>query len=129
MKPLDTSDEAYELHNATSSPRPDLTGEVDAEEPLLPRYERHPAPLSKSQLTYRTTRTTRGARFKRALACLCVSLLIIIPTMGLAGCWVGRDTLEKVRQWDKIPPEWKEWLESNVPLGKPAADPGHFPTE
>lgn len=99
-------------------------------EPLLPRYERHeqsPIPVS---LHPQVTRVGRKNRFRRIVTCLCVGIMVLLPMAALAGCWFGRMTLDRVRDWDQLPAEWREWLDQVKPKGgHEHADHENFPTE
>lgn len=101
----------------------------NASEPLLPRYElRSPHPTDSSPFQTQRTRQKRN-RFKAAIGCLCLGLALVVPTTALAGCLYGRETLESVRaldQWDKIPEDWRAWLNKVVP---PKGNEGAFPTQ
>lgn len=54
--------------------------------------------------------------------------MIGIPWLALSACYFGRTTLERVRTWEQVPVEWKEWLGKVVP-GEYGVDLGNFPTE
>lgn len=124
----------YELSHLPSSR---LGADVDADadsEPLLPVY----SPTSSSPPTaakplsphQRHLLHTRQSRMGRALKCLCLSLLIVIPTMGLLGCAFGERAVKRVKGWDQVPDEWKVWL-GDILADKAGghADYGMFPTE
>lgn len=121
MKPQELAAEDYELSD-TSSPRGQDV------EPLLPRYERHEGSSSRTTITpLRSPSERRRARFRHAVSCLCLCLLIIVPSFGFMGCWFGKQTIDKVKTWDQLPPDWKEWLEQYAP--NKGADHVNFPTE
>ena len=120
MKPDNSAAEAedYELQVTQSS----------ANEPLLPRYEAHANDDVKShQFGARRAGRSSSGRFRRAVGCVCLVLAVVVPLTALVGCWYGRTTLDKVRTWDQLPPEWREWLDQVAP--KHGADHGSFPTE
>ncbi|ORX38214.1 histidine phosphatase superfamily [Kockovaella imperatae] len=118
------NEEGYEL-------RTPLRGEDD--EPLLPRYERTTHSdsshhTSHAQQLSRQLEIRRHSRFRRAVSCLCLALFIVIPSFGLAGCWFGREAINRAKQWEQLPEEWKSWLNQIAP-GKAAPDPGNFPVD
>jgi hypothetical protein len=121
MKPGNSAadPEDYELQETHSS----------AQEPLLPRYEVHPHndDTKSSPFTTRRPNRSRSSQFRRAVGCVCLVLAITVPFTALLGCWYGRTTLDKVRTWEQLPPEWREWLNQVAP--KHGADHGSFPTE
>lgn len=117
MKPADPSPaEDYELQPTHS-----------ANEPLLPRYEARLGADDVKTIPLSLRHPTRAARFRRAVGCICLVLAVIVPMSALMGCWYGRVTLDKVRSWDQLPPDWREWLDQVAP--KQSADHGSFPTE
>lgn len=116
MKPQESSGDDYEL-------TPSGQTYTDSAEPLLPRYERHDTPLVIGRSSYER----RKSRFRRTVSCLCLTVMIAVPTFGFMGCYFGETTLDKIRSWDQVPPEWKEWLNQYGP--KQAADHANFPTK
>jgi hypothetical protein len=128
---LSPSNESYELHptqNTNPSEALDSTSE-----PLLPRYERHsPSNPSASPHTIHQINKRRN-RVVPAIRCLLISLLILVPTFGLVGCYFGRGFMGKLRGWDRwedVPDGvkiWLEGLEGMVP--HPGAAHEVFPTE
>ena len=119
MKPEDLAQaENYELHS--------VSPETDSE-PLLPRYERHEQ--SPHSLSLHHARAGRKSRFRRVVVCLCMGMMVLVPMAALAGCWFGRMTLDRVRTWDQLPPEWREWLDQVTPKGGAHADHENFPTK
>ncbi|ORY32143.1 putative phytase [Naematelia encephala] len=103
------------------------TSLADADEPLLPRYEQHlhhagtPSPHARHELA------KRHSRFRRSLACMCLSVMVFVPWLGLAACFFGRTTVQRVKGWDRVPGDWKQWLDKVVP-GSQAYN-GMFPTD
>jgi hypothetical protein len=99
-----------------------------ASDPLLPRYEQH-KPSDHLSPHVRHELHKRHSRFRRAVSCVCVCLLVLVPTIALGACFLGR--LERVKQrnkWESMPDEVKEWLEA---FGGTHALPntGVFPTK
>jgi hypothetical protein len=97
------------------------------DEPLLPRYEIKPGPNVTSP-NQRHELAKRHSAFRRSLSCLCLGLIIAVPSLALAACYFGRTTLERVRSWEQVPEEVKEWLDKVVPGGL-GPDHAAFPIE
>ncbi|WVF67719.1 hypothetical protein IAT40_002478 [Kwoniella sp. CBS 6097] len=102
----------------------------EASDPLLPSYDEHkPAfPASAPSLHRQAEIRRRHGKFRRALSCLCLSLVVALPTLALIGCYYGNDGIEKVRSWDQLPQDVKEWLDEVVPA-RVKVDHGAFPTD
>ncbi|WWC90320.1 uncharacterized protein L201_005253 [Kwoniella dendrophila CBS 6074] len=118
------AEEDYELSTASQS-----------SDPLLPSYDDHnnlhgqqndkpyfPSPHRQLQIN------RKRSQFRKFLSCFCLSLIIVLPSLGLLGCYFGKDGLAKVKNWDQIPPDVKDWLDEILPL-KQKADHGAFPTD
>ena len=113
--------ENYELNPVNS----DNDTDIDSE-PLLPRYERHD---QSSPISQQHAARQRKHGLRRVVVFLCAGLLVLVPLAALAGCWFGRMTLDRVRTWDQLPPEWKEWLEQVKSQGGVKPDHENFPTK
>jgi len=107
--------EDYELHPLS----PDA-------EPLLPQYSSldssSPSPTTSSSLGKprqspheRHELAIRHSAFRRSLSCLCLAVFLTVPSSGLAVCYFGRTTLDRVRSWEQVPTEVKQWLDKIVP--------------
>nr|XP_031863805.1 uncharacterized protein CI109_000447 [Kwoniella shandongensis]KAA5530877.1 hypothetical protein CI109_000447 [Kwoniella shandongensis] len=98
-------------------------------DPLLPTYEQHTGSKPASPTPHqRLELNRRHSRFRRFLSCLCLSLIIAVPSLALAGCYLGRSTLDRVRTWDHLPQDFKDWLNEVVPAVA-KVDHGAFPTK
>ncbi|WVQ79561.1 hypothetical protein IAT38_001660 [Cryptococcus sp. DSM 104549] len=104
----------------------ELQASSGASDPLLPSYDEH-KPFGHSPYQ-RLEGHRRASRFRRALGGFCVALLIIVPLLGLVTCYFGKTTLDKVRSWDQLPPDVKEWIDQVVPASA-HADHSAFPTD
>ena len=101
-------------------------------EPLLPQYQ----PASSSQSKHqpgpspheRHQSAIRHSAFRRALTCMCLAVILAVPSLALAACYFGRTTLDRVKSWEQVPGDVKDWLDRVVP-GKVGADHGAFLTE
>ncbi|WWC71201.1 uncharacterized protein I206_105154 [Kwoniella pini CBS 10737] len=94
-------------------------------DPLLPSYDEHkphfPSPHQRLEMS------RRHSRCRGFMTCVCLSLIIVVPSLALVGCYFGRDGLDTVKGWDQLPPDVKEWLDGVLPVGK-KTDHGAFPT-
>lgn len=59
---------------------------------------------------------------------MCLAVILAVPSLALAACYFGRTTLDRVKSWEQLPGDVKDWLDKVVP-GKVGADHGAFPTE
>jgi hypothetical protein len=110
-------EEDYELQ--TTSP---------ANEPLLPRYDPKSPSLSPYQQVQYARRRNRACS---TVLCLWATLMPLVLTSALLGCWFGRQTLDNVRgwqAWEQMPQDVKDWLDKVAPY-QHIADHGSFPTE
>lgn len=112
----------------------------EADEPLLPRYERKPAGSSSSSSIHQNHGTSphqalqnnrRRSRACGVFWCLWAFFVPLVLGLALVGCYFGRKTLDNVRGWEAwegVPQEVKDWLESVAP---PSAEQqtGYFPTQ
>ena len=125
---------AYELSPLARRPPSPSTDAADPDsEPLLPVYSAssasHSKPIHPSPHRLHL-QATRSHRLRRTLSCLCICLLVLVPTVGLLGCFFGENAVQRVKGWDRVPEEWREWLgEIIAEKGKGKVDPGNFPTE
>ena len=97
------------------------------EEPLLPRYNGN-KPSTDPSPHHRHELAKRHSAFRRAISCLCLALVVVVPSLALAACYFGRTTLDRVRSWEQLPDEVKAWLDKAVPY-KAVPDHGAFPTK
>ncbi|WVN90098.1 uncharacterized protein L203_105333 [Cryptococcus depauperatus CBS 7841] len=98
----------------------------NVEDPLLPTHSRHElVPLPPRQ---QLQRQRQSMRQKSIFTCLCLNLLILFLALGLMTCYFGRVTLDKVKSWDQLPPNFKNWLNDLAPT-KTHADHANFPTD
>ena len=98
------------------------------DQPLLPRYETKPGSGSGHSPHQLHELAKRHSSFRRALSCLCLAVFLTVPSLALAMCYFGRTTLDRVRDWNQLPGDVKEWLDKVAP-GKFEVNPGDFPTE
>ncbi|KAK8854468.1 hypothetical protein IAR55_003206 [Kwoniella newhampshirensis] len=99
----------------------------NASDPLLPTYDQHRGKPASPSPHQRLEIHRRHSRFRRFISCLCLSLIIAVPSLALVGCYFGRTTLDRVRTWDQLPQDLKDWLNDVVPNVK--VDHGAFPTD
>ncbi|WVQ68657.1 uncharacterized protein L199_006866 [Kwoniella botswanensis] len=108
-------EEDYELQPASQS-----------SDPLLPSYDEHkphfPSPHQ------RLVMNRRQSGLKKILTCTCLSLIIALPSLALIGCYFGRDGLDRVRSWEQLPPDVKDWLDEVLPANA-KVDHSAFPTD
>jgi hypothetical protein len=105
-------------------------------EPLLPRYTAEPGQSTSIKLVDRDDDSIKSKRdratSRRTVQCIGVGLLLSLLSFGLAGCLIGRRTLDSVRGWEKweqVPPDWREWLNSVIPPERQRPDNSAFPTK
>ncbi|WRT68776.1 uncharacterized protein IL334_005756 [Kwoniella shivajii] len=107
-------EEDYELQSASQ-----------VSDPLLPSYDEHKPYFTSPHQRLEIHR--RHSRFRRILTYVCLSLLVAVPSLALLACYVGRDVIERAREWDQLPPDVKDWLDGVLPAGV-KVDHGAFPT-
>jgi hypothetical protein len=130
VKPFQAQDDELELSSIPAH-RPDLEsggGESD-QSPLLPTYTQSATQADFKPSPHVQLQRRRKSPVRSALGCICLSFLIILPSLGLAWCYFGDRAVTSIKDWDQVPDAWKQWLENVVAVKANSGTGGSFPTK